>query len=101
MSKLDAPAEADEGADFRGILGRFGSHAEPAKRAHAERLAGMGPTDKRRRRAKPARPHQFNVRVSDATKAQADALCTKHSWSQADLVEQAVAALHAKLAGGA
>jgi transposase len=45
------------------------------------------------------RPNQFNVRVSDATKALADELIKqlaardKRAWSQADLVEHATAVL--------
>ena len=92
MSTIDH-ADGD-GSDFSALLGAFGSHADPAKRAHAERLASMAPTDKRRARAKPTRAHQYNVRVSAETLRIATELCEKMKWSQADLVEAAIAALH-------
>lgn len=84
----------DDGDDFAKFLGEWGSHANGTKRAHAERLASMAPTDKRRKRAKPVRPHQYNVRVSNETQAMASELCVRHGWSQADLIAAAIAELH-------
>ena len=85
-------ATEEEGADFAELLGRFGTHANIEKRQRAERLASMRPGDKRRRRG-PPRAHQFNVRISSQTQALAHALCKAEGWSQADLVEAAIAAL--------
>ncbi|HRN87905.1 MAG TPA: hypothetical protein PK271_04825 [Hyphomicrobium sp.] len=82
----------DDGSAFQELLGGFGAHANPAKRARAERLATMKPNDKRRRRG-PPRLRQFNVRVTEQTQAIAAKLCEAEGWSQADLVEAAIAAL--------
>jgi hypothetical protein len=93
---VDQPQE--DGSAFNDLLGEFGKHGDREKRAKAERLAMMKPGDGRRNRGV-KRPNQFNVRVSDATKAQADALIKEFSardnraWSQADLVEHAIAFL--------
>lgn len=89
---------ADDGSAFAALLGGFGTHANTQKRAKAERLAAMKKTDGRRKRVS-TRPHQFNVRVDDDTKALAQALITKfeaadgQKWSQADIVIRAIAAL--------
>ena len=85
-------AHEEEGADFDKLLGAFGSHANIEKRHRAERLASMRPSDKRRRRG-PPRAHQFNVRISTQTQTLAHAMCKAEGWSQADLVEAAIAAL--------
>ncbi len=82
----------DDGAAFQQLLGSFGAHANPAKRARAERLATMKPTDKRRRRGQ-ARLRQFNVRVTQETQVLATKLCEAEGWSQADMVEAAIVAL--------
>ena len=84
--------EEDDGSDFAALLGGFGTHADVDKRARAERMAAMRPNDKRRRRGA-ARAHQFNVRITEATQALAQKLCKLEDWSQADLVEAAIAAL--------
>lgn len=87
------PLNDDDGLNnFHELLGGFGSHANTQNRAKAERYASMKPTDPRRKKGL-SRPHQFNVRVNDATKALADALTQHHDWSQADLVEAAITAL--------
>jgi hypothetical protein len=102
MSKPDSTlidSDGGEPDDLVSLLGAFGSHAEPAKRAHAERLASMAPTDKRRKRIKPLRPKQFNVRVSEETLAMATSVCELRKWSQGDLVEAAIVALHTQLIG--
>ena len=82
----------DDGSDFAALLGSFGTHADVDKRARAERMAAMRPTDKRRRRG-PARAQQFNVRITEATQSLAQKLCKLEGWSQADLVEAAIATL--------
>jgi hypothetical protein len=88
----------EDGSAFNELLGEFGKHGDREKRAKAERLAMMKPGDGRRNRGV-KRPNQFNVRVSDATKALADELIKqfaardKRTWSQADLVECAIEVL--------
>ena len=88
----------EDGSAFNELLGEFGKHGDRAKRAKAERLAMMKPGDGRRNRGV-KRPNQFNVRVSDATKALADELIKQFAardervWSQADLVELAISVL--------
>lgn len=88
----------EDGSAFNELLGEFGKHGDREKRAKAERLAMMKPGDGRRNRGV-KRPHQFNVRVSDTTKALADEIIKKfaardgRTWSQADLVEHAIAIL--------
>ena len=84
--------EEDDGSEFAALLGSFGTHADVDKRARAERMAAMRPNDKRRRRG-PARAKQFNVRITDATESLAQKLCELEGWSQADLVETAIATL--------
>ncbi|MFA5949355.1 MAG: hypothetical protein WC807_03640 [Hyphomicrobium sp.] len=64
---------SEDGSDFGALLGAFGSHANIEKRAKAERLAAMKPSDGRRKKG-PARRNQFNVRVDDETLARAQAL---------------------------
>src|SRR5262245_1817690 len=87
-----------DGSDFSELLGAFGKHGDRGKRAKAERLAMMKPGDGRRNRGV-KRPNQFNVRVSDATEGLADELIKQFSardgrtWSQADLIEHAIAVL--------
>lgn len=81
----------EDGSEFAALLGGFGTNTDIDKRARAERMA-MRPNDKRRRRG-PARVHQFNVRVSDQTQSLARKLCSANDWSQADLIETAIAAL--------
>ncbi len=91
----------EDGSEFAALLGGFGSHGNPKRRAKAERMAAMKKNDGRRQR-KVTRPHQFNVRVDDDTKALAQALIDKFNaegregsdkWSQADIVIAAIAAL--------
>jgi hypothetical protein len=88
----------EDGTAFSELLGAFGSHANLEKRAKAERLAAMKPGDGRRKKG-PTRTVQFNVRISEHAKAQADALLKEFgdrdgkSWSQADLIEHALAVL--------
>lgn len=88
----------EDGSAFDELLGEFGKHGDRNKRAKAERLAMMKPGDGRRKRTV-TRPNQFNVRISDAAKSLADTLIKEfsardgRSWSQADLVEHAIAAL--------
>jgi hypothetical protein len=85
-------ATEDDGSNFAELLGKFGSNVNIEKRQRAERLASMRPSDKRRRRG-PPRAHQFNVRISTQTQTLAHAMCKAEGWSQADLVEAAIAAL--------
>lgn len=94
-------ALTDDGSDFMALMGSFGTHANVKRRAKAERMAAMRKDDGRSRRKK-TRPHQFNVRVDDDTKALTQALMDKFSgegrdannkWSQADVVIAALAAL--------
>lgn len=82
----------EDGSAFQELLGSFGSHSDVEKRARAERMAALKPNDKRRRRGAP-RQHQFNVRITEMTQALASKLCQAEGWSQADLVEAAIAAL--------
>jgi hypothetical protein len=90
----------EDGSDFAALLGAFGSHVDIAKRAKAERLAAMKPGDGRRKRIA-TRTNQFNTRVSNRTVTLAQRLIEEFSrrdgkkWSQADLVERAIAALAA------
>jgi hypothetical protein len=90
--------QQEDGSAFAELLGEFGKHGDRNKRAKAERLAMMKPGDRRRNRGV-KRPNQFNVRISDATKALADAIIKQftardgRTWSQADLVEHAIAVL--------
>jgi hypothetical protein len=87
----------EDGSDFNALLGSFGSHANIKKRAKAERKAALKPTDGRRMRVA-VRTNQFNARISDEALALAqkciDAMSARDSrkWSQADLVEAAIAA---------
>jgi len=81
----------DDGSSFAALLGAFGSHADPARRAKAERLAAMRPDDGRRRRPV-TRPRQLNVRISEEVFALLNELREKRGWSQADLVEEAIKA---------
>lgn len=92
---------ADDGSEFAALLGGFGTHANTQKRARAERMAALKKGDKRRQR-QVTRPHQFNVRVDDDTKALTQALIDRFNaaeregngkWSQADIVIAAIAAL--------
>ena len=89
---------AEEGSDFVALLGAFGTHGNLEKRAKAERLAAMKPGDGRRKRVA-TRTNQFNTRVGDRTIELAQRLIEEFSlrdgkkWSQADLVERAIAAL--------
>jgi hypothetical protein len=89
---------AEEGADFAELLGAFGTHANLEKRAKAERLAAMKPSDRRRKRVA-TRTNQFNTRVGDRTIELAQLLIEEFSrrdgkkWSQADRLERAIAAL--------
>jgi hypothetical protein len=87
MSTLD-----QDGSEFEALLGSFGTHTDVDKRARAERMATMRPNDGRRRRG-PARPHQFNVRITDLTQALERKIRKAEGWSQSDLVEAAIAAL--------
>jgi hypothetical protein len=88
----------EDGSDFAQLLGAFGTHVNLEKRAKAERLAAMKPTDGRRKRTA-TRTNQFNTRVDDRTIELAQQLIEAFSrrggkkWSQADLVEHAIAAL--------
>jgi len=85
MSTLD-----EDGREFEALLGGFGTHTDVEKRARAERMAAMRPNDGRRRRG-PVRAHQFNVRITDLTRSLAKKLCEANDWSQAELVEAAIA----------
>jgi hypothetical protein len=79
---------------FSQLLGAFGSHGDPQRRAKAERLAAMKPSDARRKGA--TRTEQFNVRVDISTMDLARRLIEKlgardnRKWSQADLVILAI-----------
>src|ERR1700730_8214308 len=68
----------DDGSAFGELLGAFGSHADPEKRAKAERLAAMKPGDGRRGRVA-MRTVQFNVRISEEAMALAKSLIEKCS----------------------
>jgi hypothetical protein len=87
----------EDGSAFQEVLGGFGKHANVERRAKAERLAAMKPGDGRRKKKEPR--VQFNVRISEADKALADALIKELSerdgreWSQADLVAIAIRTL--------
>jgi hypothetical protein len=89
---------SEDGSDFAALIGAFGTHANLEKRAKAERLAAMKPSDGRRKRVA-TRTNQFNTRVDDTTIELAQRLIEKLSrrdgkkWSQADLVQRAIAAL--------
>jgi hypothetical protein len=82
----------EDGSEFEALLGGFGTHTDVEKRARAERMAAMRPNDGRRRRG-PVRAHQFNVRITNLTQSLAKKLCEGNDWSQADLVEAAIAEL--------
>jgi hypothetical protein len=96
--------EAD-GSKFEEFLGAFGVHANVERRAKAERLAAMKPSDGRRKKGD--RTHQFNVRINDATKAHVETLIAKFSerdgreWSKTELAEVAFASLAAHTTNGA
>jgi hypothetical protein len=101
--KEDDANDLDECSNFAKVMGAFGSHSDIKRRTKAERLAAMKPGDSRRKRSD--RTHQFNVRVGQATKALIDNLIQRLSerdsrhWSQADLIEAAMAALGETIGG--
>ena len=82
----------EEDQNFRELLGAFGSHANVERRARKERRAAMKPDDKRRKKG-PVRDTQLNVRVRGSVSDLAREICKAESWSQADLVENAIEAL--------
>lgn len=91
----------DDGASFGALMGAFGTHADPARRARAEKIASLKPSDKRRKKlAKPARSQQFNIRTTKQTIEMIDALKARNGWNNADAIEAAVAALYASQIGG-
>src|SRR5688572_20653565 len=80
-----------ESDNFAKLLGAFGEHANVERRKRAEKLAALKPSDRRRSGIK--RPHQFNVRISDHSQAIVESLCAANKWTQAELIERALARL--------
>lgn len=84
--------EEELNENFNELLGAFGSHANVDRRARRERRASMKVDDKRRKKGD-ARDTQLNVRVRQSVSDLARKICKAESWSQADLVENAIEAL--------
>jgi ribosome-binding protein aMBF1 (putative translation factor) len=83
--------------NFNELLGTFGSHANVNSRARRERRASMKVDDKRRKKGD-ARDTQLNVRVRESVSNLVRKICKDKSWSQADLIENAIEALAEALA---
>ena len=88
--------EEDTSANFKELLGAFGSNADVGKRARAERRAAMQPGDKRRKKGA-ARDTQWNTRIRQSVAELGRSICKAQDWSQADLTEYAIEALQKAL----
>ena len=88
--------EDDTSANFKELLGAFGSNADVGRRARAERRAAMQPGDKRRKKGA-VRDTQWNTRIRQSVAEIGRSLCKAQGWSQADLTEHAIEALHKSL----
>jgi hypothetical protein len=86
------PMSMQDEPNFRELLGAFGGNANVERRARAERRAAMKPDDKRRKKGA-VRDTQLNVRVRRSVSELAREICKAESWSQADLIENAIEAL--------
>ena len=95
----------EDGSNFAELLGAFGKNSNVERRAKAERLAAMKPSDGRRKKGD--RIHQLNVRVNDTTKEIVEMLIARFTerdgrdWSKTELVEAAIASLAVHSANGA
>ena len=88
--------EEEASDNFRELLGAFGSNADVGRRARAERRAAMQPGDKRRKKGA-VRDTQWNTRIRQSVADMGRSLCKAQGWSQADLTEHAIEALHKAL----
>jgi hypothetical protein len=87
--------DGDDGSAFSNLLGAFGSHADPEKRARSERFAAMKARDKRRRPG-PARTEQYNARITEAKLALAHRITVQTGLGNGDIVEQGIDLVAAK-----